>query len=79
MGRVRLTILKRNLNGSFLSLILSLQCFLGSLQLFDALGAVCYPMVHRATRAVQFELGFSLVVPLLILFVLWLGWVLVVC
>ena len=59
--------------------LLAIQSFLGSLQLFDALGVVYYPMIHRATRTVRFELGFSLVVPLLILFVLWLGWVLVVC
>lgn len=73
LERVRLTILKRILSGSFLPLILALQCFLGFLQLLDALGVVYYPLVHKATREVRFELGLSLMVPLLVLLVLWLG------
>ena len=58
-----------------LPLVLALQCFLGSLQLLDAFGVVYFPMVYRATRAVRFELGVSLVLPLVLLLVFWLGWV----
>jgi len=45
--------------------LLALLSVLGCLQLLDALGPVYYPMVHRATRVVRFELGVSLVAPLL--------------
>jgi hypothetical protein len=55
--------------------LLALLSVLGVLQLLDAFGVVYFPMVHRATRAVRFEIGFSLVLPLVLLFVLWLGWV----
>ena len=75
MEKVRVRILKGSWGGSLLQLVLALQCLLGSLQLLDALDVVYYPMVHRATRTVRFELGVSLVLPLLLLLVLWLGWV----
>lgn len=54
--------------------LLALLSVLSCLQLLDALGPVYYPMVHRATRAVRFELGVSLVAPLLVLLALWLRW-----
>ena len=54
--------------------LLALQSVLGSLQLLDAFGPVYYPMVHRATRTVRFDLGINLLAPLLVLLVLWLGW-----
>lgn len=75
LERVRLGGLKKSIRGSLLPLILALQCFLGSLQLLDAFGVVYFPMVYRATRAVRFELGVSLVLPLVLLLVFWLGWV----
>jgi len=55
-------------------LLLSLQSFLGALQLFDALDVVYYPMIRKAIKTVHFDLGFSLVTPLMLLLVLWLGW-----
>jgi hypothetical protein len=53
-----------------------LQGALGSLQLLDAFEVVFFPTVHRATMVRHFELGFSLVVPLVLLLVAWAGWIL---
>jgi len=64
-----------DIEGVGVPFLLALQSVLGSFQFLDALGPVYYPMVHRATRAVRFELGVSLVAPLLALLVLWVGWV----
>ena len=47
----------------------------GSLQLLDALHVVYYPLIHGATRIMRFELGVSLVLPLVILYGLWTVWV----
>lgn len=69
LEKVRVRILKSSWGGSLFTLVLALQSFLVSIQLFDALGVVYYPMIHRATRAVRFELGFSLVLPLVVLLV----------
>ena len=71
----RFRILKGSWGVYLLPLVLALQCFLGSLQLLDALGVVYFPMVHRATRAVRFELGVGLVLPLVVFLGFWLGWV----
>jgi len=45
--------------------LLALLSVLGCLQLLDAMGPLYYPMVHRATRVMWFELGVGLVAPLL--------------
>jgi hypothetical protein len=55
-------------------LLLSLQSFLGALQLLDALDVVYYAMIHKTTNVFQFDLGFSLVAPLTLLLAVWLGW-----
>lgn len=55
--------------------LLALQAFLGSLQLLDALRVGYYPMVHRMTSLVRFDLGVSLVVPLVVLMLFWVVWV----
>jgi len=55
--------------------VLALQAFLGSLQLLDALRVGYYPMVHRMTSLVRFDLGVSLVEPLVVLLLSWVGWV----
>ena len=47
------------------------QLCLGVLQLLDFFGVVYYPTVHRVTETVHFSLGFSLLVPLLVLMVAW--------
>lgn len=39
--------------------VLALQAFLGSLQLLDALRVGYFPMIHRATTRVRFDLGVS--------------------
>jgi hypothetical protein len=57
-------------------LIMVLQGFLGILGLLDAFGIIFFPTVHRATMMRHFELGFSLVVPLTLLLVAWVGWIL---
>jgi len=54
--------------------VLALQAFLGSLQLLDALSVGYYPMIHRATNLVRFDLGVSLVLPLGLLLLFWVGW-----
>ena len=54
--------------------VLSLQAFLGFLQLLDVFRVGYYPMIHRATNLVQFDLGISLVVPLGILLLFWVLW-----
>lgn len=74
MGRFRFQFLKCSLWDSLFQLALVLQCFLGCLQLLDVLNVVYFPMVHRAILVMQFEMGFSLVQPLLLLLVLWLLW-----
>ncbi|MFX0184219.1 MAG: hypothetical protein ACFE95_14140 [Candidatus Hodarchaeota archaeon] len=55
-------------------LLLSLLTVLGALQLLDALDVVYYPMIHGATSESRFDLGLSLVQPLLFLLLIWLGW-----
>ena len=70
LERARFWILRVSWGGYLLPLVLALQCFLGSLQLLDALGVVYYPIIHKATRAVRFELGCGLVLPLVMLLVL---------
>jgi len=59
----------------YLPYLFSLLFVLGFLQLLDALRVVYYPLLHRATRIVRFELGVSLVWPLLLLLGLWTAWV----
>ena len=54
------------------SLLLALQLVLGIPQLLDAFRVWYYPTIHRATRLMRFELGTSLVAPLMLLLVLWL-------
>ena len=56
-------------------LLLSLQSFLGALQLLDALDVVYYAMIHKSTTSIQFDLGLSLVAPLILLLALWLVWI----
>jgi len=56
-------------------LLLALMTVLGALQLLDALDVVYYPMIHGATTTMRFDLGLSLVLPLLFLLLIWLGWV----
>jgi len=56
-------------------LLLALLTVLGALQLLDALDVVYYPMIHGATSTMRFDLGLSLVPPLLFLLLIWLGWV----
>jgi len=56
--------------------IMILQGFLGFIGLLDAFGVVFFPTVHRATMVRRFELGFSLVVPLALMLVAWVGWML---
>jgi len=51
--------------------VLVFQLCLGALGLLDYFGVVYYPMVHRVTETIHFSLGFSLVVPLLVLTVAW--------
>jgi len=55
-------------------LLLALQSVLGSLRLLDSLSITFYPTVHRATRTVKFDLGFSLTLPLAVLMAFWVGW-----
>lgn len=55
--------------------VLALQAFLGSLQLLDAFSVGYYPMIHRVTSLVRFDLGVSLVVPLVVLLLFWVVWV----
>jgi len=55
-------------------LLLALQAFLGSFQLLDALRVGYYPMVHRVTSLMRFDLGVSLVAPLVVLMFFWVGW-----
>jgi hypothetical protein len=57
-------------------MIMALQGLMGGIQLLDALGIVFYPTIHRVTSMERFELGFSLVVPLALLLVAWVGWML---
>jgi len=59
----------------FAPLLLALLTVLGALQLLDALDVVYYPMIHGATSTMKFDLGLSLVSPLLFLLLIWLGWV----
>lgn len=61
----------------YLPYLFSLLFMLGFLQLLDALRVVYYPLLHRATRIVRFELGVSLVWPLLLMLGLWVAWVVV--
>jgi hypothetical protein len=70
LGLEKVRVFRGSWGGSLLPLAFALLFFLGSLQLLDALGVVYYPMIHMATRAVRFELGFSLVLPLVLLLVL---------
>ncbi|MFX0135779.1 MAG: hypothetical protein ACFFDN_19205 [Candidatus Hodarchaeota archaeon] len=56
-------------------LLIALLTVLGALQLLDALDVVYYPMIHGATSTMRFDLGLSLVPPLLFLLLIWLGWV----
>lgn len=59
----------------YLPYLFSFLFVLGFLQLLDALRVVYYPLLHRATRIVRFDLGVSLVWPLLLLLGLWVAWV----
>jgi hypothetical protein len=59
-----------------LPLVLALQGLLVFLQLLDVANIVFYPTVHRGTMVKRFELGFSLVVPLVLLLVAWVAWML---
>ena len=61
----------------YLPFLFSLLFVLGFLQLLDALRVVYYPLLHGATRIVRFELGVSLLWPLLLLLGLWVAWVMV--
>jgi len=54
--------------------ILALLAFLGSFQILDAFRVGYYPMVHRMTNLMRFDLGVNLVVPLAVLLVFWVGW-----
>ena len=63
------------LRGRGFSSILALQVFLGSMQLLDALSVGYYPMVHRMTNLVRFDLGVSLVTPLAVLLMFWVVFV----
>lgn len=56
------------------ALLLTLQAFFGSLQLLDALRVKYYPMIHRSTKLVYFDLGVSLALPLAVLLLCWLWW-----
>ena len=56
-------------------LLLALLTVLGALQLLDALDVVYYPMIHGATTTMRFDLGLSLVLPLLFLLLIWSSWV----
>jgi len=55
-------------------LLLALLGFMGCLQILDFFRPEYYPMVHRATIVERFELGISLVLPLLFLLLFWMGW-----
>lgn len=55
-------------------LVLALMAFFGSLQLLDAFSVGYYPMIHRATNLMRFDLGVSLVAPLVVLLLFWVGW-----
>ncbi len=46
---------------------------MGSLQLLDFFGVLIYPNIMRVTLTERFELGFSLVVPLAFLALVWVG------
>ena len=63
--------------GRVSSFVLVFQLCLGVLGLLGFFGVVYYPTIHRATETVRFSLGFSLVVPLLVLMVAWVVCVLV--
>ncbi|MDP6457764.1 MAG: hypothetical protein QGF78_00295 [Candidatus Bathyarchaeota archaeon] len=54
-------------------LVLSLQAFLGFLQLLDVFRVGYYPMIHRSTNLVSFEIGVSLMVPLMVLMLFWVA------
>ena len=53
--------------------VLALQAFLGSFQLLEALKVGYYPMIHRSTNLVSFEIGVSLMVPLMVLMLFWVA------
>lgn len=59
----------------YLPYLFSLQFVLGFLQLLDTLRVVYYPLIHRATMVVRFDLGVSLLWPLLLLLGFWTAWV----
>lgn len=51
--------------------MLCFQLSLGVLGLLGFFGVVYYPTIHRSTETLHFSLGFSLLVPLLVLMVAW--------
>jgi len=57
-------------------LLFALLTVLGALQLLDALDVVYYPMIHGASTEMRFDLGLSLVPPMLFLLLIWSFWVL---
>ena len=59
------------LRGYVYPLVLSFQLIFGFLQLLDYFGVRYHPMIHRSNSAYYFELGFSLVAPMVALAVLW--------
>jgi len=56
-------------------LLFALLTVLGALQLLDVLDVVYYPMIHGASTEMRFDLGLSLVPPLLFLLLIWSSWV----
>jgi hypothetical protein len=56
-------------------ILLVLQSTMGLLQAFDSVGYKFYALVHRVMFPSRIDLGFSLVIPLLILLGIWVIWI----
>ena len=65
---------KESLRDQWFAIVLVLQGFLGGIQILDAFSVTYYPMIHRVSTTEQFDLGFSLVLPLIFFLVLWGYW-----
>jgi hypothetical protein len=61
----------RELLGRGYPVVLSFQLIFGLLQLLDYFNVKYHPMIHRNTAASYFDLGFSLVLPMVTIMVFW--------